>query len=262
MSPNAEKNTIKIVYLAVVMLTGMAIANWHNPEASGVPLAIWIVGWIFEYQLFSQTFLSDNRDLFARIVGIGLFILGLAVWPQLFFKYPAWLSNPLLRAGYGLIVFTAQISVTYLLSSNEYRKQMRPLLSRTNPSAELKRLLLVVIGVTGAIILSGAVISLWAVSLGDSVRYVSLLWVTIWLFELILLVRSLPSLLRDWMAHLCGVGIVLVLTGTWIVLTAYYPWMLHSNTQLASGILTILSQAGSIYLVSSPEYREVFRFRK
>ena len=175
---------------------------------------------------------------------------------------PVWPSSPLLSAGYDLIVFTAQISVTYLLSSSEYRKQMRLSLLQNGPNAEIERLLLVVVGVTGAILLSGVIISLWAVSLRDSVRYVSLLWVTIWFFELILLVRSLPSLLRDWVAHLCGVGIALVLTGTQIALTAYYPWMLHSSAQLAGGILTILSQAGIIYLVSSPEYREVFRFRK
>jgi len=119
----------------------------------------------------------------------------------------------------------------------------------------VKNLLYIVLILLGGIALGG-VVSAWAVSMGDSTRYVVKLWVTIWLSVLYF---PMPRYRRDWMAHILGLGVAISLTLGWGVSKGHYPTLLNPIVQLLYGLFTISCQVGIIYLVSSPKYREVFR---
>lgn len=106
-------------------------------------------------------------------------------------------------------------------------------------------------------IASGAMVSMWAVSMGDSTRYVAKLWITIWLLEF--LYFPMPRYRRDWLAHTVGFSLAILLTLGWAILQKYYPILLTPIMQLLYGPLVILLQIGIIYLLSNPEHRTILR---
>ncbi len=122
-------------------------------------------------------------------------------------------------------------------------------------SIDYKRLVFVIFSFVISI-LSGAAISIWAVSLGDSVRYLGQLWVSVWTVEEIAFLFAIPRHRRDWIAHICGICVAGLSASVWVLLIQNYSWFLGSNATMLSGILTIWSQIATMYLVSSHEYRQ------
>jgi len=90
-----------------------------------VPVMIWELAWIFEYDLlFRFTRPSRGRGWIAHISGISISITGLFLWLHLTKSYHFLLQRAV-QATYILLILSAQIGITYLLSDPGYRVIVR-----------------------------------------------------------------------------------------------------------------------------------------
>lgn len=111
-----------------------------------------------------------------------------------------------------------------------------------------------------AVVLSGALVSIWVSAfLGDSFQLPLLVWVSTWLLEFYFFRDIPPHRSRDWVAHIAGVCTSLLGVVIWLILSKQISFLLNRNIQIACALSINLLQIGSLYLLSSPEYRRLIR---